>query len=246
MRFLFANIFFAFVFYQSAGGQNQAAQAVFELIYNQDYHKAEELLRDQKDSIGPLYSAVLEIDLSYWKNVTGTDDPDYKAFENTLDAYDSKPSETESETVTELIIMSYRLRYQLKRYQLLRAISTRRKTVELFDGFKSQSNKLDGDQLQLFKLYNALIVYFDNYLKPFFAGDKRSEMNEAIAEMEQLTRSNHIIIRTLSSYFAGKVFLNYEKQPQKAAMHFEWLKARYPENKKFSELLIECSDMHEN
>jgi len=245
MRILLVHILFVFVFIQSAKGQSKAALEVFKLIYDQHYNKAEELLHGQKDSIDPLYFAVLEIDLNYWKNVTGTDDPDYKTFENTLDTYNTKLTETYTEPVAQLIILSYQLRYQLKRYQLLRAISSRKKTIELYTRLKSRSNKLTGDRQQLFKLYNALIVYFDNYLKPFFAGDKRSEMNEAISEMEQLARSDQIIVQTLSSYFAGKIYLNYEKQPKKGAMHFKRLTGEYPENKKFSELLLECIEKQE-
>jgi len=245
MRILLVHILFVFVFIQSAKGQSKAALEVFKLIYDQKYNKAEELLHGQKDSIDPLYFVVLEIDLSYWKNVTGTDDPDYKAFESTLDRYNSELTETHTEPVAQLIILSYQLRYQLKRYQLLRAISSRKKTIERYTRLKSRSNKLSGDQQQLFRLYNALILYFDNYLKPFFAGDKHSRMNEAMAEMEQLTRSDQIIVQTLSSYFAGKIYLNYEKQPKKGAMHFKRLTGEYPENKKFGELLLECIEKQE-
>ncbi len=111
--------------------------------------------------------------------------------------------------------------------------------MELFNELKSNNQKLNGDQQQLFELYNALIQYFNNYLKPFFVSGKQEEMQNAILDMEKLGQSSQIIIHTLSAYFLGKIYLNYENQPEKGLVYFQWLSSEYPENKKFGELLLE-------
>jgi len=242
MRNLLVFIVFIFAILPNARGQELPEQQVFRMIYNQEYPDAEHLLKSMHDSIDPMYYAVLDIDLSYWKNVTGTDEPDYAAFEQTLETYTLSHTGNVEEKEVQLITLSYRLRYQLKRYQLFRAITTRKKTVDLFNEFKTRDNNFSNEQLQLFRLYDALILYFDNYLKPFFVSGKHDAMQEAIQEMERLTRSNQMIIRTLSAYFLGKIYLNYENQPKEGVAYFQWLSEEYPENKKFRELLLEAAE----
>lgn len=237
---LILSIGFLLASFAPAEGKETGTEQIFRLIYNQDYSNAGKLLQLHRDSTDAIHFCVLEIDLSYWRNVTGTDNPDYEAFEKTLEKYASIQASSQQQKVIRLITLSYQLRYQLKKYQLLRAIITRKKTVALFNELQDQTGKLSRDQQLLFKLYNALIVYFDNFLKPFFISEKNNEMERAIAEMGELSNSEQLMIRTLSSYFLGKIYLKYEKQPEQGAVLFKWLTSEYPANKRFEELLTEC------
>ncbi|WP_167610910.1 hypothetical protein [Maribellus sediminis] len=240
MRHLLSILLFLSRLSGISSAQNTIAETIFRLNYNQKYDSAQTLLQQKQSHINLIYFAVLDIDGSYWKNVTGPDTPNYEDFESVLEKYNPENAASDEEKIIQLITLSYRLRYQLKRFQFINAISTRKKTVELFDELKSKAGSLSPDQQELFSLYNALIVYFDNYLKPFWVNDKQANMDEAIQIMEKLSYSNQIIVQTLSSYFVAKIHLKYEKSPDKAKVHFAWLVKTYPSNHKFSEYLQEC------
>ncbi|MCK3683671.1 hypothetical protein [Maribellus sp. YY47] len=219
--------------------QHEPTNHIFNLIYNQHYDSASVLLA-QNNTIDDYYRAVLEIDLSYWKNVTGTNQPNYSAFEQTLNKYNIEAAETFHQKAIRLITLSYQLRYELKRFKIFNAISTRKKTLTLFFELKDHASALHSDQRELFDLYSALILYFDNYLKPFFSNDKDENMLAALTELEKLSSSSATITSTLSAYFLGKIYLSYEKQFDKGAFHFKSLSMHYPDNQKFRELYDEC------
>ncbi|WP_340112045.1 hypothetical protein [Maribellus mangrovi] len=52
-----------------------------------------------------MYFAVLDIDCSYWKNVTGTDTPNYPEFEQTLQKYMYENAASDEEKVIRLITL---------------------------------------------------------------------------------------------------------------------------------------------
>ena len=240
MRLLLGTILFLFCFSSNSRAQYAIVETIFSLNYNQEYDSAQALLQQQHTQINPVYFAVLDIDGNYWKNVTGTNKPNYNAFEAVLEKYDPVNAGSEEEKTIRLITLSYRLRYQLKRFQLISAVSTRKQTVDLFDELKENVNTLSPEQQELFSLYAALIRYFDNYLKPFWVSDKKANMDEAIQNMEKLSNSDQIIVKTLSAYFVGKIYLKYEKNSPQAEPYFEWLSKTYPANHKFREYLQEA------
>lgn len=219
---------------------SEVSDSVFTLIYRQKYNDAERLLLDNKANIAPIYFAVLEIDMSYWQNVSDASDRHYARFETLLKNYQTAAPETRQQKAIELIRLSYQLRYELKRFRLLGAISTRKKTLELFNTLKAHSKQLDKNQQELFELYQALILYFDGYLKPFFAKDKNTQTEALTQTMHTLTLSDQRMVKTLSSYFLGKIYLKYEKAPEKARPYLQWLQSSYPENQTFQKLLSEC------
>ncbi|RIJ48589.1 hypothetical protein D1614_08615 [Maribellus luteus] len=220
--------------------QDDLNNRIFRLTYNQHYDSATVLLTSNQPIIDAYYYAVLDIDLSYWKNVTGTDTPNYPAFEQTLTKYNLRSVETFDQKAIQLIMLSYQLRYQLKRYRVFDAILTRKKTLILFNELKDRSTLLTSDQQELFRLYSALILYFDNYLKPFFIANKKENRIAALTEMEKLTHSENNITATLSTYFVGKIYLDYEKEFRKGAQHFQTLSADYPANNRFKKLYEDC------
>lgn len=221
----------------SANTRDSLVNLVFNLAYNMNYDEAELILSENKSGLDDIRYAVLDIDMSYWKNVTGTDSPDYPAFEATLNKYSSGNFKGDDEKSVQLIRLSYQLRYEVKRLKLISAISTHQKTKDLFEELKADAQM---QSPELFQLYNSMFLYFSNYLKAFGGKTKKENCRKAIASMEQLTESDDMMVKTLSSYFLGRTFLKYENDPGKGIRHFEYLKDIYPGNKKFPELLEEC------
>ncbi|WP_297097725.1 hypothetical protein [uncultured Draconibacterium sp.] len=232
-----------FVFLSSqcfASPQDSLVERIFNEMYNQHYGRAEEMLRENENNIDSIFFAVLSVDMSYWKNVTGTDTPDYPAFENDLQQLSPINPTSSTQQAIRLVTLSYQLRYELKRFKLIKAISTRQDTKTLFASLKT-NEELPPEQQELYQLYSALFQYFDNYLKPFFVSDKKENCSEALKTMTSLYQSESRITKTLVAYFLGKTWLKYENDPQNAVAYFQWLHKSYPENIRFEELLDECN-----
>jgi len=205
-----------------------------------NYEQAEKLMYENKNLIDEFYFAVLEIDMNYWRNVTGTNNSNYKAFEITLDKYEIEQAKTFNQKGIQLIQLSYQLRYQLKRFKLFSAISTHKKTKILFTEIKNDPLKQSIENPDLFQLYNSMFLYFSNYLKPFGGKSKDKNCKQAITTMESLSESKTIMTETLASYFLGRTYLKYENTPDLGITHFKKLTKMYPGNAKFPELLEEC------
>ncbi|WP_319482819.1 hypothetical protein [uncultured Draconibacterium sp.] len=220
--------------------QDSLVERIFNEMYNQHYSRAEEMLRTNKDDIDSVFFAVLSVDMSYWKNVTGTDTPDYPAFETDLQQLSPTNPTSTTQQAIRLVTLSYQLRYELKRFKLIKAISTRQETKALFSLLKPNET-LPPEQQELYQLYSALFQYFDNYLKPFFVSDKTENCSKALITMAGLYQSESRITKTLVAYFLGKTWLKYENEPENAIEYFQWLNKSYPKNIKFDELLTECN-----
>ena len=235
-------LFLLFLAGQSfADQQDSIVERIFNEMYNQHYFRAEEMLRTNQNNIDSVFFAVLSVDMSYWKNVTGTNTPDYKTFETDLQQLSPANPVSTTQQAIRLVTLSYQLRYELKRFKLIKAISTRQETKALFTSLKT-SEELPAGQQELYQLYSALFQYFDNYLKPFFVSGKKENCNDALNKMARLYQSESRITKTLVAYFLGKTWLKYENNPKNAVGYFLWLHKNYPENQKFEELLAECNN----
>jgi hypothetical protein len=234
--------FLFFTLNSTANKQDSLVNRIFNLTYNQEYILADSILQTNKDKIDELYFTVLEIDLSYWKNVSGTNNPDYNAFEETLHNYQSKTTETFEQKVIQLITLSYQLRYELKRYKLFSAIFTHKNTKTVFNELKTDSKTTTFQQQELLQLYSSVFLYFDNYLNPFGRESKKAISQQALLNMEKLVDSDEKMLKTLASYFIGKTYLKYEKVPEKGIPYFQYLCKQYPDNTKFTELLKRCKN----
>lgn len=222
--------------------QDSLINCIFNLAYNQEYKQAEILLEGNKTKIDEFHFAVLNIDISYWKNVTGTLKPNYKAFEKTLEQYTIDSPKTCNQKGIQLIQLSYQLRYELKRFKLINAISTHAKSKNLFEELKGDCQFQSVENRELYQLYISLLSYFSNYIMPFSGKSGKEKCKQALANMEELALSERLITKTLASYFLGKMLLKYEKTPGKSIPYFQTLNNLYPGNKRFPELLNECID----
>lgn len=230
----------------AASESDSLVNRIFNLTYNQEYDLAGSILQANKENIDKIHFTVLEIDMSYWKNVTGTNNPDYKAFEATQQNYNTETTSTFEQKTIQLITLSYQLRYELKRYKFFSAISTHKKTKTVFDELKTNTRTQEFEQQELLQLYNSMFSYFDNYLNPFGGKAKKSISEEALLNMEELANSDQEMVKTLASYFVAKTYLKYEKVPEKGIPYFQYLCKKYPDNLKFTELLNECKNKLDN
>lgn len=242
MRTFIILSFLLFAFAGKAAKQDSLVNQIFNLAYNMQYQEAERLLKENKNNIDSFYFAVLEIDMSYWKNVTGTKQPNYDAFEITLEKYTHEQAFTFKQKGIQLIQLSYQLRYELKRFQLFSAISSHKKTKVIFYELKDIPQLQHLDNADLFELYSSMFLYFSNYIKPFGGKSKAVNCKLAIASMENLAKSNRLMTRTISAYFLGRTYLKYENTPKLGIVHFKNLSKMYPGNTKFPELLKECEE----
>ncbi|HYQ58071.1 MAG TPA: hypothetical protein VEP89_12080 [Draconibacterium sp.] len=240
MRYCSILFFFLLPSQVFASVQDSIVEHIFNEMYNQHYEQAEEMLQANKSNIDSVFYAVLAVDMSYWKNVTGTNNPDYQTFETDLQQFSPTNPTSSTQQAIRLVTLSYQLRYELKRFKLLKAISTRQQTKDLFNTLKT-NERLSPEQQELYDLYSALFLYFDNYLKSFFVADKKENCDEALEKMTNLYASENRITKTLVAYFLGTTWLKYENNPENAINYFRWLHKNYPENIKFKELLTECT-----
>jgi hypothetical protein len=235
-----------FAFSGSATEEDSLTNRIFSNTYNQEYQSAKLLLQNHKSKIDELYFMVLSVDLSYWKNVSGTDQPNYNEFENTLGHFKPETTETLENKASMLIYLSYQLRYELKRYKFLSAIITLKQTKSIYSEIQANPISSKHEYFELLQLYNSLFSYFSSYLNPFSGKSGNNKCKQAILTMEKLTHSEQNIVKTLANYFLGKTYLNYNEEPEKGLAYFSVLAQQYPNNKKFAELKAECEKKPDN
>lgn len=245
LRFLLSILFFVFASVSLKASEDLTHQ-IFRLIYNQQYDSAHFVLNQNKHQLDGFYRTILEIDLSYWQNVTGTDEPNYEMFGTMLKNHEVQNPETLDEQASELVVQSYRLRYALKRYQIFSALKIRKETLRLYNSLTNKKLAFDPEQTEVFNLYSALISYFNHYMSSYFSRSSKAELSKAIHEMEKLSDSDFEMVKTLGSYFLGKIYLQYEKEPEKGIRLFEYLNHTYPNNQKFQEYLQACQEKSVN
>lgn len=242
MRTIFLISLVTLALNSTASKQDSLVNLIFNLAYNMNYEQAEILLNENKNNIDEFYFAVLEIDMSYWENVTGTDNTNHKAFETTLKKYSIEEAVNFNQKGIQLIELSYQLRYELKRFKLFSAISTHKKTKLLFDEIKQDPRIQTSANPELFELYNSMFLYFSNYLKPFGGKSADKKCQQAIDTMKTLANSDRLMTKTLASYILGRTYIKYENKPERGIPYFQFLSDYFPGNTKFPELLIECQN----
>lgn len=212
---------------------------VFKYIYNQQFHEADSLLELQRGKIEPFYFDILTIDLNWWRHVLYPSELNSKQFDTLLKSMEQENTNTPDRKIKHLVWLSYQLRFEFKRYNIIGAVRLRSEIKKLLEEIKLNELNYNNNRIKLFYLYNALFRYFDNILNPFFSENIRKERQSALLEIESYTRENDLIISTLSGYFLGKIYLNIEKDPAKGNEHFKTLTDLYPQNTIFRELYSE-------
>jgi hypothetical protein len=214
---------------------------VFKYIYNRQFQEADSLLELKKGKIEPFYFDILTIDLNWWRHVFYPSELNSKQFNSLLKSMEQENTDTPEKQIKHLVWLSYQLRFEFKRYNIIGAIRLRSQIKNLLEEIKVNKLNYSNNRKKLYYLYSALFNYFDNILNPFFSEKIKNEREKALLNIEKYTHEDDLILSTLSGYFLGKIYLNIEKEPEKGNRHFKMLTERYPQNTIFQELLSESA-----
>jgi hypothetical protein len=216
--------------------ENAKIEQIFTLVYNQQFDEAENMLKTEQTQLDSFYSRILNLDLYWWKYSLSRSSKDANALKNILDGFSSVTQDTQEERMDELIRLSYKMRYEIKRYNFIGAIIIRSNVRRQIEVLKSEKLNIPAKRLKLFDLYLALFQYFDNAINPFSIESKSSELSASLLLLEKYAQEDDLILSTIAHYFLGRILIKVEKDPEKGWVHFRVLAKRFPKNKLFHDI----------
>lgn len=219
-----------------------AVDTVFTLIYNQQYQEADSFLEASGNEFDSFYADILKLDLVWWKFVSTRSPDDSRQMHQLLKNFSTSDNNKLDYRLKELITLSYRVRYEFKRFNIPGAIIFRTKIKNLLAELNQEKLPFSENRLKLFDLYNELFSYFDNVINPFFIENKRIERENALVKIEKFTHDDDLIVATLARYFLGRIYMSIENDPAAARKYFRILSIQYPENIHFSEYFTTCNE----
>jgi len=220
----------------SANEKDSTAQNIFTLIYNQHFSEAEKALALHCSQLEPFYYNILNLDLYWWKYSLSRSKDDAKSLNSMLSNFNKNSANKQEVSINELIRLSYQMRYEIKRYNLVGALFLRSEARSKIETVKQYELSFLGDRQNLFDLYVSLFDYFDTAINPFLFGRKSEAYSKSLLKLEKYSFNNDLILSTLAHYFLGRIYMKVEKQPEKGMGHFKILAKRFPENPLFYEL----------
>lgn len=216
--------------------ENTRVEQIFTLIYNQEFKEAEKLLNDGQNQMDVFYKRILTLDLYWWQYSLSRSREDAKNFKNILEEFGTANKDATEERINELIRMSYEMRYELKRYNLISAIIIRSDVSRQIELLKSENINIPAEQLKLFDLYLALFNYFNNAINPFSIESKSSKLSASLLLLEKYSHEDDLIVSTIAHYFLGRILIKVDNSPEKGRIHFKVLAKRFPQNFLFRDI----------
>ncbi len=239
MRLRVVLIFLFVVFFQfnSFSIKNDSlVNAVFTLIYNQNFDEAENALQKNQEEIDVFYYNMLNLDLFWWKYSMSRTKNDAGKLKQVLeDIYESDKNSSENK-INHLVQSSYRFRYELKRFNIVGAMVLRSDIHKQIEEIGNPEFPLSDNKFKLYELYIALFEYSDNSINPFVINSKSEACKKSLSIIENYTHDNDLVVQTLAHYFLGRIYMKVQKEPEKAKIHFRYLSDKFPENTFFAKL----------
>jgi len=239
---MFFRILLVFVFlisFQYTGFSSETdttVNRIFTLIYNQQFIESEESLNGQSKQLDSFYFNILKLDLYWWKYSLSRSKVDAVKLNEVLNEIAKTPLNTGEDRINKLICSSYKMRYEIKRFNLFSALIIRSDVRKQIEIIKQNDLSYLGDRQKLFDLYLSLFSYFDNAINPFSFGSKSEEFSKSLQTLEKYTQDDDLILSTMAHYFLGRIYVKVEKQPEKGQAHFRILAQRFPKNTLFPQL----------
>lgn len=224
----------------SNSGEKELVESVFFLIHNQKYDKAESVLLKNGEQYDKFYTDILQLDLHWWRYVSSPSSRESEKLTHFLKALSKTNQNAVDKNLKQLILLSYRVRFELMRFNIPGAFILRTKIKKLLAEIKKDELHYSRNRLKLYDLYNELFLYFDNIINPLFLESRRKTRTKALQQIEKYTTEDDLIVKTTAHYFLGKIYLNIEKEPRKSTRHFNYLTNKYPDNLIFEELYQHC------
>ncbi len=218
--------------------RERVINTAFSLIYDGKYKEAHHEISVNHAVLGKFYADVLTIDLLWWELVEPDQSGDIKnQFLLFLEKFDSSSSDKSDDNLRQLIKNSYLLRYQLHNYNFIRAVSTRNTLKTLLSELHPEELNFPEDRIKLLGLYKTLFTYFDNLVNPLFRKNKKQIRQDSLTQMNIYCKDKDLIVKTLSLYFLGKIYLKIEKERNLGINCFTELSQCYPGNILFRDIL---------
>lgn len=234
--FVLACCLLAFSAYSAS--ENNLGTLIFRLIYNGRYEQAKAMLQKNRDAFSATEYMLLNLDLHWWKYSISRSRNDAGNLKNTLDTFD-QAIESQPDNLKLLILLSYRLRFEVKRYNLFEAVKLRSEIRNLLASIEQNEKPAVGLPGKLFGLYQALFEYSEQTENFIFFHISSEAGEKALAEIRACTFDDNLIVQTLAHYFLGRIYWKIERKYDLAKEQFRILSANYPENGYFKEVVSE-------
>lgn len=215
--------------------RDSTADRIFSMIYNQQFTEAEMLLEAGRKEIEPFYFSVLKLDLYWWKYSLSRSKTDAEKLNLLLEQFSEIHENTITGKISELVRLSYKMRYEIKQKNYVNAFFVRSDVQKLLEVIQKEKILIPADQQKLFDLYVILIQYSEN-ANPFSFSKKTENKADLIKKLNLYSTDEDLIVSTMAHYFLGRIYTKIEKQPEKGIVHFQVLSGRYPQNSLFADL----------
>ncbi len=215
--------------------RDSASDSIFSLIYNQQFTEAEKMIEASRKQIDPFYFSVLKLDLYWWRYSLSRSKTDAEKLNVLLDQLAETPENTTNKKISELVRLSYKMRYEVKRKNYVNAFFVRSDVQKQLEILQKENIAIPADQQKLFELYVILIQYSES-ANPFSFSKKTENKADLIMKLNRYCADEDLIVSTLAHYFLGRIYTKIEKQPEKGRVHFQVLSGRFPQNGLFSDL----------
>lgn len=241
-RFLI--IIFLFSTLASTGkpiNNDSISSRVFTLIYDQNLVEAEATLKAGNSQLNDFYKLFLNLDLHWWKYRTTYSRENSSRLGDLIEESELPETKTYEQKMRQIIVKSYELRYEKKRYNIFGMLSARSDIRDLIAEIENEKPPLSGDEQKLFESYVIMYQYIENI--NFFANAKKSaERVKKLNRMKKLAAEDSVILKTIAHFFLARMNQKIEDEPEIALHHFNILTAKFPTNKTFAEYKAECEE----
>lgn len=241
-RLLIATFIFFSISYSAKSANNDSiANRIFTLIYEQNLSEAETIYQANTNQLNEFYTLFLNLDLHWWKYRTTYSKENSKTLDKLIYASVLPETETYEQKMRQIIVKSYQLRFEKKKFNIFAMLSARSDIRDLIRDIENESPPLSGDEQKLFESYVIMYQYIENI--NFFANAKKSaERVKKLNRMKKLAAEDSIILQTISNFFLARMNQKIEGEPQTALNYFRILTTQYPSNQTFAEYQAECEE----
>jgi len=224
-----------------AANNDSIANRVFTLIYDQDLTEAESTFKSGYNELNDFYKLFLNLDLHWWKYRTTYSKENSRKLDELIEKSELPETKTYEQKMRQIIVKSYALRYEKKKFNIFGMLSARSDIRDLISEIENEKPPFSGDEQKLFESYVIMYQYIENI--NFFANAKKSaERIKKLNRMKKLAIEDSVILKTISYFFLARMNQKIEDEPELALSYFKILTAKFPTNKTFAEYQVECEE----
>jgi hypothetical protein len=208
--------------------------SILDNIYNCDFRLASERLSKLNER-DPLIVATLNLERSWWIAIESGNREQFSGFLTTLKQFENGSGNG----LNEIISATYRMRYYAcmnKNYMIPFLFLKIKKHIEDVDLVSLKASDQDG--FELFILYKSFLTLVQNSLFSYTFLSDSHRNRELVKDIENIISNGALPNRTIGRYFLMKYYLDVKKDNSKALGYLTALHNQYPNNKVFSQLLI--------